>query len=307
MFAVPRLHIFHTNDFHGKLTDEKAARLKVQIECLSEGEPSVILDAGDAISAGNLGFNPLGELTLARMSALGYDAMTMGNRETHPSLAVVRTKLNKATFPVLCGNGYAKRNGNPMDGSHDGKRRAMGPSAVRFAQNTTNPDAFTDEVRGGGANAPHSGTFTVHADMPRKPEVYRPGFPFVSSVVLERGGKRIGIFGVTVPMATPQKVDAALWDNLFAPPIETAKRLAAELRPQCDFLIALTHIGIAQDRKLAEAVPELDLLIGGHTHVVLEQPELVNGVPIVQAGSHGRYLGHVIMEDGNVTGELISL
>lgn len=242
---MARLHLFHTNDFHGKLTDEKAATLKALRARLAGDEPSLLLDAGDAVSAGNLGFNPRGEPILTRMSALGYDTMTMGNRETHPSLAVVRTKLSKATFPVLCANGYAKN--------------AAG------------------------------------------------NVPFVPSVLLERGGKRIGVFGVTVPMATPQKVDAALWDNLFAPPIETAKRLAVELRPQCDLLIALTHIGIAQDRKLAEAVPELDLLVGGHTHVVLEQPEVVNGVPMVQAGSHARYLGHVIFDDGVVTGELISL
>ncbi len=242
---MPRLHVFHTNDFHGKLTDEKAALLKREIERLSVGEPYLLLDAGDAISAGNLGFNPMGEPVLARMSALGYDAMTMGNRETHPSLAAVRTKLNKARFPILCANGYAK--------------------------NTTG------------------------------------NVPFVPFVLRERGGQKIGILGVTVPMATPQKVDAALWDNLFAPPIETAKHIAAELRPQCDFLIALTHIGIAQDHKLAEAIPELDLLIGGHTHVVLEQPEVVNDVPIVQAGSHARYLGHVIFDDGVVTGALHSL
>ena len=247
---MPRLHVFHTNDFHGKLTDEKAALLKREIERLSVGEPYLLLDAGDAISAGNLGFNPMGEPVLVRMSALGYDAMTMGNRETHPSLPVVRTKLSKATFPVLCGNGYV-----------------------------------VDDNR----------------------HISRKLLPFRSSVILERGEKKIGIFGVTVPMATPQKIDAALWGNLFAPPIETAKRLAAELRPQCDFLIALTHIGIAQDRKLAEAIPELDLLIGGHTHVVLEQPEVVNNVPIVQAGSHARYLGHVIFDDGVVTGALHSL
>jgi 2',3'-cyclic-nucleotide 2'-phosphodiesterase (5'-nucleotidase family) len=242
---VPRLHIFHTNDFHGKLTDEKAARIKTEIVQLSAGEPYLLLDAGDAISAGNLGFNPLGEPTLTRMSALGYDAMTMGNRETHPSLAVVRTKLNKASFPVLCGNGYAKNSAGSV--------------------------------------------------------------PFVPSLVREQGGYKIGILGVTIPMATPQKVDAALWDNLFAPPIETVKRLVAALQPSCELMIALTHIGVAQDRKLAEAVPELDLIIGGHTHVVLEQPEVVRGVSIVQAGSHGRYLGHVIFDDGNVTGALHSL
>lgn len=236
-----RLHLFHTNDFHGRLLDAGAARLKAELTRLVGQEPWLLLDAGDAVKAGNLTFNPFGEPILELMSGLGYAAMTMGNRETHPSLAAVRTKLSKAHFPVLCANGYPKKGG------------------------TT---------------------------------------PFVPSVLLERGGKTIGVFGVTVPMATPKKADAALWDNLFESPIETAKRLVAELRPQCDLLIALTHIGIAQDRKLAEAVPELDLIVGGHTHVVLEQPEWVNGVPIVQAGSHGRYFGQVIFDAGSVTGAL---
>ena len=78
---MARLHIFHTNDFHGKLTEEKAAQLKAKIARLSVGEPYLLLDAGDAIAAGNLGFNPLGEPVLARMSALGYDAMTMGKAD----------------------------------------------------------------------------------------------------------------------------------------------------------------------------------------------------------------------------------
>lgn len=239
-----RVHLFHTNDFHGALTDEKAAMLAAARARLSGDEPWLLLDAGDAVKAGNLGFNPFGEPILERMSQLGYSAMTLGNRETHPSLAAVRTKLSKATFPTLCANGYAKSGG------------------------------------------------TV---------------PFVPSVLLERGGQKIGIFGLTVPMATPKKVDAALWDNLFESPFEAAKRLVAELRPQCDLLIALTHLGIAQDRKLAEALPELDLIVGGHTHVVLEQPEVVNGVPIVQAGSHARFLGHVILDAGSVTGALLPL
>ena len=239
-----RLHLFHTNDFHGRLTEASAAQLKGEIARHSAQEPWLLLDAGDAVKAGNLGFSPFGEPILERMSGLGYDAMTMGNRETHPSLAVVRTKLSKATFPVLCANGYAKNGG------------------------TT---------------------------------------PFVPFVLLERGGRKLAVFGVTVPMATPQKADAVLWDNLFENPIEAAKRTAMQLRPVCDLLIALTHLGIAQDRKLAEALPELDLIVGGHTHVVLEQPELVNGVPIVQAGSHARYFGHVIFDAGSVTGALYPL
>ena len=62
--------------------------------------------------------------------------------------------------------------------------------------------------------------------------------------------------------------------------------------------IALTHIGKREDDRLAAACPELGLIIGGHTHVVLQAPEWIAGVPIVQAGWFGHYLGHVHMDVG---------
>ncbi|HQB32416.1 MAG TPA: bifunctional metallophosphatase/5'-nucleotidase, partial [Erysipelotrichaceae bacterium] len=55
-----------------------------------------------------------------------------------------------------------------------------------------------------------------------------------------------------------------------------------------DFTVLLTHIGFEEDKKLAQMLkPEwgVDVIIGGHTHTVLEQPEIVNGIPIVQAGT----------------------
>ncbi|MGB4626777.1 MAG: metallophosphatase, partial [Erysipelotrichaceae bacterium] len=54
-----------------------------------------------------------------------------------------------------------------------------------------------------------------------------------------------------------------------------------------DFTVLLTHIGFEEDKKLAKMLkPEwgVDLIIGGHTHTVLEKPEIINGIPIVQAG-----------------------
>ena len=64
-------------------------------------------------------------------------------------------------------------------------------------------------------------------------------------------------------------------------------------------LIALTHIGIKEDQRLAAACPELDLIIGGHSHVVLSQAQVVEGVPILQAGWFGHYLGRVDLSVGD--------
>ena len=55
-----------------------------------------------------------------------------------------------------------------------------------------------------------------------------------------------------------------------------------------DLTVLLTHIGIDDDRKLAELLnPDwgVDLIIGGHSHTFMDEPEVVNGVPIVQAGT----------------------
>lgn len=53
-----------------------------------------------------------------------------------------------------------------------------------------------------------------------------------------------------------------------------------------DFTVLLTHIGIADDEKLAEILDPawgVDIIIGGHSHTFLEEPLVVNNIPIVQA------------------------
>ena len=64
----------------------------------------LLLDAGDAGGSGNLTFRAGGEPILERMSALGYDAMTVGNRDFHLTRTGFRCKLIRAAFPILCAN-----------------------------------------------------------------------------------------------------------------------------------------------------------------------------------------------------------
>lgn len=63
-----------------------------------------------------------------------------------------------------------------------------------------------------------------------------------------------------------------------------------------DFTVLLTHIGFEEDKKLAGLLkPEwgVDVIIGGHSHTVLEKPEVVNGIPIVQAGTGTDAIGRL--------------
>jgi 5'-nucleotidase len=95
------LVIIHTGDLHDGLGDAEAARLAA-IRDAHAG--AILLDSGDAVGAGNLGFRPSGEPILRRMTGLGYTAMAMGNRETHVWQTVLEAKLKDAGFPVLCAN-----------------------------------------------------------------------------------------------------------------------------------------------------------------------------------------------------------
>ncbi|MEI6683470.1 MAG: bifunctional UDP-sugar hydrolase/5'-nucleotidase [Bacteroidota bacterium] len=65
----------------------------------------------------------------------------------------------------------------------------------------------------------------------------------------------------------------------------------AWLKTRYGNLIALSHLGIEDDTRLADSLPQLDLIIGGHSHTLLEKPRMENGVMIVQAGSYLKYIG----------------
>ncbi len=244
------LTVLHTNDFHNHLTPAQAAFIQAE---KAKYENVLLLDSGDAISAGNVGVRPGGEPILTLMSDTGYDAMTLGNREFHVADTLLRLKLSRAAFPVLCAN-------------------------IRWR-----------EDRGETLPVVPSWTKTLP------------------------NGLRVAVFGLTVPMVTPRMTARLVSAFVFDDPMETAKAQIVRLRPTADIVIALTHIGLREDGRLAAACPDLDLVIGGHSHNKLHGPHLTNGVPIVQAGWFGHYLGETTLTWNGaaarptVTGRLVDL
>ncbi len=119
------------------------------------------------------------------------------------------------------------------------------------------------------------------------------GFPLARTLILEHPEGRVGVIGVMVPMVTEKmatrSASAYLWDQ----PIVTAVELGKKMRGEVDCLIALTHIGYSQDKKLAEATEDFDLILGGHSHTVLEQAMIIGKTAICQSGSHGRFAGMI--------------
>ncbi|HEX2948548.1 MAG TPA: metallophosphoesterase [Armatimonadota bacterium] len=107
---MPILHILHTNDMHNHFTPAKATFIKGLKRHF--GENCILLDAGDAVGAGNLGARGK-EPILTQMADAGYDAMAMGNRESHPTQGALTKKLRDARFPVLAANLRAKQDRRP--------------------------------------------------------------------------------------------------------------------------------------------------------------------------------------------------
>jgi 2',3'-cyclic-nucleotide 2'-phosphodiesterase (5'-nucleotidase family) len=112
---------------------------------------------------------------------------------------------------------------------------------------------------------------------------------FTPYTTLERGGARIGIIGLTEPKATeaPGVADKAT----VLDPVETALKYVAELRPKVDVLIILSHLGLDQDQALAQAVPGIDVIIGGLTRQSMPEPIQVGNTLIVQQGYRGEWIG----------------
>lgn len=63
------------------------------------------------------------------------------------------------------------------------------------------------------------------------------------------------------------------------------------LDEEADAFIALTHLGYDNDSLLAVAMPELDAVIGGHSHTLIRNERLINGVLVSQAGSNLSFAG----------------
>ncbi|MBV9272111.1 MAG: hypothetical protein JO165_13540 [Candidatus Eremiobacteraeota bacterium] len=113
--------------------------------------------------------------------------------------------------------------------------------------------------------------------------------PFLRSLVLERDGTRIHLLGLLIM----QYRIGSPWERLFGwrflLPNDVVGEYAATV-PQGEMLVVLSHIGLSLDRKLAAAVPRIDLILGGHSHDTLQQPEIIDGVPIVHAGPYGNFV-----------------
>ena len=127
--------------------------------------------------------------------------------------------------------------------------------------------------------------------------------PFVT---MERQGVKMAVVGMIeirhdgIPGTHP--------NNLTKVSFKRAHDVLPEykyLRNQNDVVILLSHCGAEDDMELAQATPWLDVIIGGHSHTLIEHPMETNGVLVTQSGSHLKYatLVKIKVKDHKVVGK----
>ena len=113
----------------------------------------------------------------------------------------------------------------------------------------------------------------------------------------ERNDIRIGVLGLiqTGSNGIPDSHPDNLIGIRFRPALEAVKDYAW-MRSQCDIFILLTHLGYEDDLKLAEAFPEADIIIGGHSHTAVPNRVLRNGIIITQTERRLKYVTELQVE-----------
>ena len=252
---VIKLSILHTNDVHSRVEPFPmdgskyqglggTARRAALINTIRASEQNVLLfDAGD-IFQGTPYFNKFGgEIEMKLMTAMKYDAATMGNHDFDNGVEGFYKQLPHANFPILC------------------------------------------------SNYDFSNTILKNSTIPYK--------------IFKKSGLKIGVFGIGIQLEGIVDVRSYA-DTVYLDPIKKANEMADLLKNEleCDLVICLSHIGYTypsnrvSDKILAKNNKNIDLIIGGHTHTFMDQPEDVRNLSgkittINQVGFAGINLGRV--------------
>ena len=279
--GLDSLVVFHTNDTHAQLMPFSrkggepiggaAARALLLERARGDRARTLLLDAGDVFQGTPYFTFYRGRPDYTLMGRMGYDAGALGNHDMDDGPSAWRRASSAATFPLLSANLFGAAESSWATG-----------------------DTVAASVRKG---ARWVGRVKVPAGARLR--------YITEGYVIQRlaSGLRVAIFGLvtgdlTTIVAVRPNGGVAVGD-----PIAVAAALVPELRAKADVVIAVTHIGVDQDKELARRVPGIDLIVGGHSHTPLKKPVLVHnatpngydGTVIVQAGSRGEYLGRVVL------------
>ncbi len=122
--------------------------------------------------------------------------------------------------------------------------------------------------------------------------------------IFKLNGIKVGVFGLSTP-ETAYKTNPANVSTLeFLNPIESAQMMIKILRPKCDVVIAVMHMGVDASseftsERIARETQGIDLIIDGHSHTALTDGIRIGDTLIAQTGCYEHFLGRVTLEVEN--------
>ena len=256
----------HLNSFYTLFEGEKTevggfARIKSIIDQQREDNPdTMVLDAGD-FSMGTLVQNVFESKAaeLRMLGTLGFDVTTLGNHEFDYRSSGLKNMLQTA------------------------KQQDTLPEMVLC---NVDWDAMEDTGLTQGQKLIQEGFET---------------YGVREYVVLQKGGVKIAVTGV---MGKDSIACAPTCELIFKDPVKAVKETVQKIQENedVDMIVCVSHSGTdeqqskSEDEILAKKVPQLDLIISGHTHTKLDEPIVHGDTYIVSVGEYGEYVGSMALE-----------
>lgn len=117
----------------------------------------------------------------------------------------------------------------------------------------------------------------------------------VPHIIKEINGIKVGIFGMTSPVANMTSLslpDVYVMDEDAETTIMIAGGQVQALKEQgCDVIIFLSHLGFQFDSAIASNIPMIDLIIGAHDHFSFEEAVVIGNTSIIQSGAFFQQMG----------------
>lgn len=246
------LTIVHTNDTHGQYKNSASTVGFEKVKAIADKENAdLILDAGDAFHGLPFATIEQGKSTAELLRAVGYDAVCPGNHDFNYGAAALK---------------------------------ALG---------TEEPAVKTEDSEG-RADKAQKNFKLLNANVVNASDGQNYFQPYMTKNVTrgEEVSVKVGVFGLISPDVYSSTAPENVKDVRFDDAVEAAKKTVSKLKndEKCDVIIALTHIGMTEkegmlsSRDIAKAVPEINVIIDGHTHA--QYDEVVGNTLIAQTGAY---------------------
>lgn len=277
--AEKTVQLLFTHDMHSHLDSYQAnkngtletvggfAKLKTMVDLKRAEYPSTFLVDGGDFAMGTL-YQTIYETEAPELLLMGeieYDATTFGNHEFDYRSKGLSNMLLSATA-------HAKA-------SPDFQLPALVSANIDWSKNTSDDNLLIRSAMETYGSTPYT--------------------------IVERNGVRVGIYGVLGEDADACAPESGL---IFEDIVDTSKKVVQDLKEEgVDMIVCLSHSGTFEDKEksedeiLAQEVPEIDVIVSGHTHTRLDEAIQFGDTYVVSAGSYCENLGELLLtkkEDG---------